>query len=546
MYEAFPCPSKDNVCIGQPDPRLKIKHGSESSSQQLFPLPNKAVFEGLVKTNMTVSNSSASGEERSEEAASEATTDIPLSELSEPSSCNNQRAVNTPLSSLLKASHQDQKSCLAFKRVFISMDKGYGLVATRFIEKGEIIIHERALFMDHLHCRVEEKEKVKWTIAAKLRSEGEEFTREFFKYQPSRPPTSGPLVAIWDDARIPITNSKANVIMSVVGHKMRWINHACVANCHVFLTFNDVVGERLATTAKIQALNPISEGQEITVSYEIFSSPLAIRQKLLETYLHCPCQCDFCAKPNPPFEKLMNNLMLLDLTLTSEEVKKNKPASGLQHALEMIETMKCLQINDSRFAEISVQCAILCGYHSDRARASYFVKLALRTLTDNGIYGVARTNLLFKYLHDSSCMPGFGTTMRGNSDVDDIRLLLANPERHDQILYMLDADKDEYIALRDYYGLRTQCECVRRFGWIKRHKKITPITEIVGAVEIIAVDGPASSPSHLSEDGMSKLMKETQGEKKGFDQGSKIPEKKVQQKKRKRTKGRQNKASTQK
>ncbi|EAW06378.1 SET domain-containing protein [Aspergillus clavatus NRRL 1] len=349
----------------------------------------------------------------------------------------------------------------AVRKKAISKDLGYGLVATEDIPAGSVI------FADRVAC-IGAEELARWKtpeagnklVAAKVKAMGEEWHRAFLALPNHQPRVGNEYAQIWRRYQMVAVRKRARVM--VVGPKMGLVNHSCMPNAFLYYALRfpknkrgeeDKSKQPTIGRAVVRASVDIKPGDEITISYFYPKGEHSVRQLMSSMYCQFWCYCPQCSQPGPEIEKMLERYYQLQLIFEDADIVYKRPAVAYKTAYSLIKLFKDLKVNDPRVIQPWIFCAMIAGFNSDLGRALQFLikahTLILQLQCPNGhLY-----DRVSCWMQTIALMPGFGATTRGLSSMTDGYHMARDREHFHDVLFMLDAEPDEYIRLHRYRRL---------------------------------------------------------------------------------------------
>ncbi|GAD93085.1 conserved hypothetical protein [Paecilomyces variotii No. 5] len=365
-----------------------------------------------------------------------------------------------------------------FAKVFISEEKGMGLKATSDIPAGTMLINEEviAVLGEERLKSVTNPREYNQFIAAKVKAMGgNEYARQFMSLPNKCKEHYDGFMNIFGGV-METCNFPANldgIPSAVVGLDSAYLNHACFPNVVVsFLTPQDIYGERAGQHPDeywIRAYTcvNVAKGEELAAAYNHLNFPAATRKARMQGFYAFDCHCEHCEKADPAVDGFMDVYGKIERTLIQPHAIENEPAAVLEAAYDLGIGMIAVGIFDYRYATLWEQCAVLCAWHSDEGRALVFAGRSHATYELLEGADGRNSKRLWYWRNNIQELPGFGASKRGKSSEMEAKLLVYNPRRHAEILFMLGAKKKEYVRLSDYSGVIGQRED-ESFGWITR------------------------------------------------------------------------------
>ncbi|RHZ67691.1 SET domain-containing protein [Aspergillus thermomutatus] len=351
------------------------------------------------------------------------------------------------------------------ERKYIDESVGYGLFTTARIPAGEVVFAEKVVWLAGTEAqRWKGTKAADDLVAEKVRAMGEEWHRGFLGLPNPQPKEKGggssarAYTQIWKRYHM-IALQSQNVKALVLGLKLAFVNHSCIANASLYYTLryprdeNGVEDKSLPPgigRAVVRASRDIKAGEEITVAYFYAKGECGVRQLMSSMYCKFWCVCAFCREPVPETENALERLYTLETIFEDADTLYKRPAVVFKTAYELIKLFERLKISDTREVQVWLYCAMLAGFNCDLGRAMLFLikarGLVLRLHGPNGhLYDRIRI-----YCQMPPLMPGFGATTRGLSAVKQCYFMFADQKHAADVLFMLTAKPDEYIRLHRY------------------------------------------------------------------------------------------------
>ena len=245
--------------------------------------------------------------------------------------------------------------------------KGRGLVASRNITPGELIINEPALFTTESLQNAETIEKDLGAIVKALPKEGQ---RAFLSLHNNFPGPS-PFSNIIRSNGYPLGPSSD--IGGIFVETAR-INHSCRPNAQH--AWNDKLRRMM-----VHAVREISEGEELTLSY-IVGGPSTERKSNLKSFFSFDCHCELCGLPEAELansDDRLRRAQQLDEAIGDAKVVRQTPERALEDCYALLQIYQEERISDLRLPRLYYDAFQICAMHGDRARASMFASRARET-----------------------------------------------------------------------------------------------------------------------------------------------------------------------
>ncbi|KAL4971380.1 hypothetical protein BDW66DRAFT_155719 [Aspergillus desertorum] len=356
-----------------------------------------------------------------------------------------------------------------FEKRWINDRSGFGLVATKHIPAGTVIIADELITMwsdEHRKCK--SYEDMNEMLQEKAAEMGPEWNKEFlalaegqrkkdFAIRRRRLGVEG---AIWDEHALPM--AWEGRVGEVLGLNLACVNHSCVPNC--VLRFRNeyptnTKGEVCygkkpnMERAVVRACADIKPNVEITIAYMQTEGTVKERRTATGRRFGFHCACRFCAPPHPSVDKGMCYYRRLKRRMEDPSIISDKPAIAYLHASVLLDQLAAIRVQDSRVADIWIKCAMIAGHHTDLPRAWCFLRKARQLcLVLEGLSG-ASYHQVEGWYRDPTSMPGFGGTRRGLSSRMKAFTDLNQGIMPKEMLFMLDAKPNEYITVSRYHPL---------------------------------------------------------------------------------------------
>ncbi|KAL4742268.1 hypothetical protein BDV11DRAFT_167323 [Aspergillus similis] len=356
-----------------------------------------------------------------------------------------------------------------FERRWINGKSGFGLVATKHIPAGTVVIADELMTLwsdEHKMCKSYEDTNA--MLQVKAANMGPEWNNEFLSLAKGqkkkgfaiRKRRLGVEGAIWDQHSLP-TAWEGNV-GEVLGLNLAWLNHCCIPNC-VLRFRNEYPTNKKGEVcydkkpkmgrAVVRACADIKPNVEINIAYMQTEGTAKERRAAINRRFGFLCACRFCATPHPSADKAMCHYRRLKRRIEDPNIISNKPAIAYLHASMLLDHLAAMRVQDSRVADIWVKCAMIAGHHTDLARAWCFLREARELfLVLEGLNGASYHQVEGWYC-DPTSMPGFGGTRRGLSSRMKAFTDFNQGIMPKKMLFMLNAKPNEYIAVPRYHPL---------------------------------------------------------------------------------------------
>lgn len=286
--------------------------------------------------------------------------------------------------------------------------KGKGLIATRAIKPGELILSEPPLFTTASLTDPATFEKDLGAIVKGLSKEGQ---RAFLSLHNNNP-GANPFSNIVRSNGYPLgPNSEVGAIFPLVAR----LNHACRPNAQH--AWNEDRGIEV-----VHAVRDIKEGEELTLSY-LAGGPSQERQSSLKEYFGFHCTCEACSLPAAELEASDTRLKRakkLDEAIGDPRRVRHLPERALADCKALLSVYQEEGIFDLRLPRLYYDAFQIAAMHSDAARASVFAKLC----ADARAVCEGEDNEEAKAMRELQAKPaGFsnwGATKKWKSNVEDV------------------------------------------------------------------------------------------------------------------------------
>ena len=241
--------------------------------------------------------------------------------------------------------------------------KGKGLIATRAIKPGELILSEPPLFTTASLSNPATFEKDLGAIVKGLSKEGQ---RAFLSLHNNNP-GANPFSNIVRSNGYPLgPNSEVGAIFPLVAR----LNHACRPNAQH--AWNEARGIEV-----VHAVRDIQEGEELTLSY-LAGGPSTERQGRLKEYFGFDCTCEACSLPAEELEASdarLRRAQKLDEAIGDPRRVRHLPERALADCKALLNIYQEEGIFDLRLPRLYYDAFQIAAMHADAARASVFAKL---------------------------------------------------------------------------------------------------------------------------------------------------------------------------
>ena len=243
-------------------------------------------------------------------------------------------------------------------------NKGKGLIATRALTPGTLILSEEPLLTSEVFTSVDMDvtEQDLTRALHKLPKESQKAFTSLFNNFPGKHNLGG----IFRSNAYPLgPNSGVGAVFATVSR----INHSC--NPTTVQRWNPLL-ERMT----VYAVRPIPTGTEITTAYHV-GGPSSVRKPILKEHFGFDCTCEVCSLPDDKLrtsDARMIRVENLDQSIGNAEAVRYSPGKVLKNCRTMLEIFDAENIKDDRLTRLYFDCFQVCNMHSDQARARVFAK----------------------------------------------------------------------------------------------------------------------------------------------------------------------------
>lgn len=245
--------------------------------------------------------------------------------------------------------------------------KGKGLVASKAIPAGTLLISEPPLFTTASLTNAETIEKDLGAIVRALPREGQKaflFLHNNFPGQPN------PFSNIIRSNGYPLgPNSEVGGIFPLIAR----MNHSCRPNAQH--AWNDKLGRQT-----VYAVRDVAAGDELTLSYHN-GGPSSERRAALKQFFGFDCACELCALPPKQLresDRRLRDAAKLDASIGDARRVRLTPADALKDCKELLRVYEAEGVRDTRLPRLYYDAFQICAMHADAARASVFAESARR------------------------------------------------------------------------------------------------------------------------------------------------------------------------
>jgi hypothetical protein len=240
--------------------------------------------------------------------------------------------------------------------------KGKGLIATRALKQGDLILSEPPLFTTASLTNPATFEKDLGAIIKGLPKDGQ---RAFLSLHNNNP-GADPFSNIVRSNGYPLgPNSEVGAIFPLVAR----LNHACKPNAQH--AWNEARGIEV-----VHAVRDIKEGEELTLSY-LAGGPSSERQTRLKEYFGFDCTCETCSLPAKALETSdarLKRAQKLDESIGDPRRVRHLPERALADCKTLLGIYQDEGIFDLRLPRLYYDAFQIAAMHADAARASVFAK----------------------------------------------------------------------------------------------------------------------------------------------------------------------------
>ena len=294
------------------------------------------------------------------------------------------------------------------------IQNGKGAFATRDIQRGDLILSERAIFS----MPAGSGPSIVRSIGAAVQNLSPIDLDSYLSLHNSHKTCScfsTPLLGIFTTNSFEVIDYEMGICL-----KASRFNHSCSPNAR--FSYNSNTDE-----IRIYALRTIPRGEEIFVAYffgiPLYGSPRHSRQATLRTTYHFTCACSVCSLPEA--ESKRSDARRQRVAELLEDIRDlNGPYEGVQCLNAVVEAIRLLR-EDGYLADMhdfTKKAGPICATHSDWVSASYWAGLTYHSRVaefgwDNPIVRMDKTYEIYRNPRLSS-FAGLGHAM----DLTRIRL----------------------------------------------------------------------------------------------------------------------------
>lgn len=286
--------------------------------------------------------------------------------------------------------------------------KGKGLVATRDISPGTLILSDPPLITTDVITSVETTEK---DLAQSLKALPKDSQRAYLSLH-NNYPGKNPLSNIVRSNGYPL--GPGSNVGGVFANVSR-INHSCRPNAKH--TWNASLKQQT-----VYAIRPIAAGHELTLSY-LQGGTYDQRQQELQSFFGFTCTCDLCSKPlteRAASDSRIQHAQNLNDAIGDYDACRSSPMRVLADARKLLELYREEDIIDDRVPNVYYDLFQVCAMHSDAARASVFAEeyCALKRASEGPMSTAASEVGL--YVERPERFASWGKTREWMSRVEDV------------------------------------------------------------------------------------------------------------------------------
>ncbi|KAK9426737.1 putative SET domain-containing protein [Seiridium unicorne] len=245
--------------------------------------------------------------------------------------------------------------------------KGKGLIASKPIPAGTLLISEPPLFTTASLTNADTIEKDLGVIVRSLPKEGQ---RAFLSLHNNFPGQPNPFSNIIRSNGYPLgPNSEVGGIFPLIAR----LNHSCLPNAQH--SWNEKLQRQT-----VYAVRDVAAGAELTLSYHN-GGPSTERKAALKQFFGFDCACELCSLPPEKLrksDKRLRDAAMLDEMIGDSKRVQLQPADALKDCKELLRIYEKEGIKDKRLPRLYYDAFQICALHSDAARASVFAESARR------------------------------------------------------------------------------------------------------------------------------------------------------------------------
>jgi hypothetical protein len=332
---------------------------------------------------------------------------------------------------------------------------GHGMVATKDIHPGDVVFAEPVIWMaPDEEADWNDPQKGNQLIGDRVKALGPVFTQNYLRL-PNFHREFGKFAGVFRSHYYPLRWLGRPAKM--LGCRISFLNHSCGPNAALVLKTRRMrpTPEGMATPggirfAVVQALAPISKGEQIAIAYSHGLGNTTVRKVDCMMLFGYSCNCSVCLNQKPMMDKALARCRWLDLMFAKEENIIERPSRLFWIASKIMIGFAFCGYLGSRVILVLMKCGMLAAAHSDKARAFAFMekaKLMAWMLDGPGGYFFP---LLATWCEDVEQIPGFGISKRGLSEVGDMRSVNDDRDSNFDIMFMIDSLPYEYARVCQY------------------------------------------------------------------------------------------------
>lgn len=264
-----------------------------------------------------------------------------------------------------------------YQKIFISEEKGYGVIATADIPRGTVILAEAPLFQypkasaSGVELQPSAVNDLITKAVSKLSAEKRAAFLDLHKAQSKATSTAPPFLAIGITNGFGLGGDSTETGIFEIASRF---NHSCLPNAqHVWKAGRKVM--------EVRAMSDIAEGAEITMCYlslqECFQQHNP-RQALLEHRYGFRCDCGACKGPEVATrDQRRSNISKMDDAVGGGMLIAINPARTLKYCRQVLQLLP-LESFQGELPRVYFDAFQVVLAHGDLARASAFMKLKIK------------------------------------------------------------------------------------------------------------------------------------------------------------------------
>lgn len=294
--------------------------------------------------------------------------------------------------------------------------KGKGLIATRDISPGTLILSDSPLITTDVIKSVETTER---DLAQALKALPKDSQRAYLSLH-NNYPGKNPLSNIVRSNGYPL--GPGSDVGGVFANVSR-INHSCRPNTKH--TWNGSLQQQT-----VYAIRPVAAGQELTLSY-LQGGTSAQRQQELQSYFGFTCTCELCSLPPAALaasDSRIQRAQELNDAIGDWDTCRSSPARALADARKLLALYHEEGVGDDRVPNVYYDVFQVCNMHGDVARASAFAEeyCALKRLSEGPLSTAAAE--VGVYARDPHSHASYRKTKEWASRLEDVPKWLERAE----------------------------------------------------------------------------------------------------------------------